>query len=77
LDAKYLKKLPDFLAYSKFGLKLIKFSFVVSLIYNLIGLSFAISGHLSPVIAAILMPISSVTMLIIASMGMIYQGNKL
>ena len=77
LDAKYLKKLPDFLSYSKFGLKLIKFSFAVSLIYNLIGLSFAISGHLSPVIAAILMPISSVTMLIIASMGMIYRGNKL
>jgi P-type Cu+ transporter len=77
LDAKYLKKLPDFLSYSKYGMQLIKFSFGVSLIYNIIGLSFAISGNLSPVIAAILMPVSSVTMLIIASMGMIYRGNKL
>jgi P-type Cu+ transporter len=77
LDAKYLKKLPDFLSYSNFGLKLIKFSFAVSLIYNVIGLSFAISGHLSPVIAAILMPVSSITMLIIASLGMIYRGNQL
>lgn len=77
LDAKYLKKLPDFLTYSKFGMKLIKFSFAISLIYNVIGLSFAISGQLSPVIAAILMPVSSFTMLIIASMGMIYRGNKL
>ncbi len=77
LNADYLKKLPSFLAYSKFGLRLIKFSFAVSLIYNLIGLSFAISGHLSPVIAAILMPLSSATMLLIASLGMIYQGKKM
>jgi Cu+-exporting ATPase len=77
LSADYMKKLPDFLEYSKFGLRLIKFSFAVSLIYNLIGLSFAISGHLSPVIAAILMPLSSATMLLIASLGMIYQGKKI
>jgi len=31
------------------------------LIYNILGLSFAVTGHLSPVIAAILMPVSSIT----------------
>jgi cation transport ATPase len=31
-------------------------SFVISLIYNIIGLSFAVQGTLSPLIAAILMP---------------------
>jgi P-type Cu+ transporter len=77
LNADYFKKIPDFLEYSKFGLRLIKFSFVVSLIYNLIGLSFAISGHLSPVVAAILMPVSSATMLLIATVGMIYRGKKM
>jgi Cu+-exporting ATPase len=57
------------LRYSRFGMRLIRFSFAVSLLYNFIGLSYALTGNLSPVVAAILMPVSSATMLINCDIG--------
>jgi len=41
--------------------------FRISFLYNLIGLSIALTGHLSPVVAAILMPISSITVVAFAT----------
>jgi Cu+-exporting ATPase len=70
LEAAELRQLPNMLRYSRFGMRLIRFSFAVSLLYNFIGLSYALTGNLSPVVAAILMPVSSATMLIIATLGM-------
>ncbi|EAY31193.1 heavy metal translocating P-type ATPase [Microscilla marina] len=61
LDARVFDKLPRFLKFSKTSLKVVKMSFVLSLLYNLIGVAFAVSGNLSPVVAAILMPLSSIT----------------
>ncbi|WP_299453827.1 heavy metal translocating P-type ATPase metal-binding domain-containing protein [uncultured Microscilla sp.] len=61
LDARVFDKLPEFLKFSKTSLKVVKMSFVLSLLYNLIGVAFAVSGNLSPVVAAILMPLSSIT----------------
>jgi len=40
-------------------------SFIVSILYNLIGIYFAVQGNLSPMIAAILMPCSSLSILLI------------
>ena len=37
----------------------------ISVLYNLIGLGIAIQGYLTPVIAAILMPVSSISAVII------------
>ncbi|MFD2933492.1 heavy metal translocating P-type ATPase [Spirosoma flavum] len=70
MESGSLTQLPQFLRYSRFGMRLIRVSFAVSLLYNGIGLSYALLGNLSPVVAAILMPISSATMLLIATMGM-------
>lgn len=70
LETDSLALLPRFLRYSRFGMRLIRFSFVVSLGYNAIGLSYALFGNLSPVVAAVLMPVSSATMLAIATLGM-------
>ncbi|MCU0438139.1 MAG: heavy metal translocating P-type ATPase metal-binding domain-containing protein [Raineya sp.] len=61
LDAKSISYLGGFMAFAKKSIQVIKWSFVISLIYNLIGLFFAVQGTLSPLIAAILMPISSIT----------------
>ena len=77
LKAEELKNLPKLLNYSNFGMKVIKFSYGFSLLYNCIGLSFAIQGDLSPIIAAILMPLNSITLVGIASLGMIWGGNKI
>ncbi len=63
LNADKLNKLPSLLRISKSSQKIILFSFVIALLYNAVGLSFAVTGHLSPVVAAILMPISAVTII--------------
>ncbi|MEI7811933.1 MAG: heavy metal translocating P-type ATPase metal-binding domain-containing protein [Ignavibacteria bacterium] len=64
LDASMFTKLGEFLNFSKFNIGIIKISFIISLVYNIAGLSYAISGALSPLIAAILMPLSSVTVVL-------------
>lgn len=61
LDASKLNQLYNYIKTSKNALKIIKWSFVLSFIYNIIGLSFAVTGQLSPVVAAILMPLSSIS----------------
>lgn len=61
LDASKFSKIDYFMKYSKNAMKTIYMSFGLSLLYNIIGLSFAITGNLSPLVAAIIMPLSSIT----------------
>jgi len=61
LEAANFKSLPHFIDLNKKIIKIVKSSFVVSFLYNIIGLSFAVRGLLAPIVAAILMPISSIT----------------
>jgi Cu+-exporting ATPase len=59
-------KLPDFLRIASKANRIVKETFVVSLIYNAIALSLAVTGQMSPLIAAILMPASSVALMLYA-----------
>lgn len=61
LDASEFKKLNYFLKLSKKSITTIKMSFALSILYNIVGLSFAITGNLLPLVAAIIMPLSTVT----------------
>lgn len=61
LDSKQFGRLGSHFAFAKGVLKVVKWSFVLSFLYNGIGLFFAVQGLLEPVIAAILMPLSSIT----------------
>lgn len=65
IHASRVSMLDRILAYVRSGRKIILFSFGYSIIYNLIGLYFAVQGTLSPVIAAILMPCSSISIVLI------------
>ncbi len=77
LDASEFNKIGYFLTYSKNGIKTIKMSYVLALTYNVIGLSFAVSNHLSPLIAAILMPISTASMIsFVTIMSNYYSREK-
>jgi Cu+-exporting ATPase len=69
LDGKSFKKLPLFLRFSKDAVFVVHISFIISLAYNLIGLSYAVTGNLSPLIAAILMPASTVTIISFTSIA--------
>jgi Cu+-exporting ATPase len=64
LNSTHFSDLGLFLRFAKAGKKIIVASFVISIIYNIVGLSFAVQGSLSPVIAAILMPLSSISILL-------------
>lgn len=66
LDASKLSQLEQFIQLAKANKVIVVTAFVISIIYNLIGLSFAVQGLLSPMIAAILMPISSISILLIS-----------
>ncbi|ESU28315.1 cytochrome cbb3 oxidase maturation protein CcoI [Flavobacterium limnosediminis JC2902] len=63
LDASQFSKIGFFLKYSKNAMRTIMMSFGLSLLYNVVGLSFAVTGNLSPIVAAIIMPLSTVTII--------------
>ncbi len=64
LKAEKLPVLDKFLSVSKNTLKVIYISFLLAFIYNIIGLGFAVTNNLTPIVAAILMPISSISIVI-------------
>jgi P-type Cu+ transporter len=77
LDASKFNQLYKYIKISKTSLKIIKLSFLLSFIYNIIGLYFAISGQLSPVFAAILMPLSSISVVTFTTLATNLAGKKL
>lgn len=67
LDASNFNKLPAFLRLAKMGKFIIGLSFFVSILYNVIGLSIAASGAMNPMIAAILMPVSTLSIVLLST----------
>jgi P-type Cu+ transporter len=65
IDAVKLPVLYKFIKLCKINKQVVLASFIVSIVYNLIGIYFAVQGNLSPMIAAILMPTSSLSILLI------------
>jgi Cu+-exporting ATPase len=77
LDSRNFEYLDSFLRLSQGGIKIIHLSFGLSLLYNLVGLYFAITGQLLPVIAAILMPLSSISVVVFTTIATNMLGNGL
>ena len=77
LAASNLTFLPKFLNYSQSAIKIIYISFVISFLYNLFGLTFAIQGMLSPIIAAILMPLSSISIVLFATLSTNFVAKRM
>ncbi|MEM9895886.1 MAG: HAD-IC family P-type ATPase, partial [Bacteroidota bacterium] len=65
------------LKYSKKVRAIVQAAFVLSFLYNIIGLSFAVSGNLTPLVSAILMPLSSVTVVVFITCCVTLAGKKL
>ncbi|WP_185858716.1 heavy metal translocating P-type ATPase [Blattabacterium cuenoti] len=63
LQSDYLNKIVLFLKISRVSTILVIINFMISLFYNSIGILFAITGNLRPFIAAILMPLSSLSVI--------------
>ena len=64
LDGSAVKYMDNLLDFAKAGKKIVTASFILSILYNIVGLSFAVSAGLSPLVAAILMPASSISIVL-------------
>jgi len=77
LDASKFTELYPYILASQKAIKIIKLSFALSLAYNVVGLYFAVTGQLEPVIAAILMPLSSISVVGFTTLMTNLIGRKL
>ena len=77
MDSSRFSQLPDIFNLAKISIQLIFIAYTIALLYNIIGLSFAVQGILSPVIAAILMPLSSVTIVLFGVIASKVSANRL
>lgn len=77
LEANEFQKLHYFLNLSIKAMTTIKMSFGLSLLYNVVGLSFAITGNLKPLVAAIIMPLSTITIVSFVTIMSNYYARTL
>lgn len=77
LKGDQLGKLDRFIQLAKSATVIVKWAFGISFFYNIIALSFAATGHLTPLVAAILMPISSISVVGFATLAVNKASTKI
>lgn len=78
LQGGKLQSLDKFLSLAKSSSTILKSAFAISFLYNAIALSFAVTGHLTPLVAAVLMPISSISVVGFSSVAVrVVSSRKL
>ncbi len=77
LQASKLGQLSQYIKASKKAVTIIKWSFILSLLYNVVGLYFAVTAQLEPVVAAILMPLSSISIVGFTTLATNLTNRKL
>jgi Cu+-exporting ATPase len=77
LDASELPCLARVFEFSRSAARVVRAGFIISALYNLVGVSIAAAGLLSPIVCAILMPLSSATVVAFASGATVWLGRKL
>jgi Cu+-exporting ATPase len=77
IDGRRLAELPAFLRYARRARQVVVLCFLVSIAYNAIGLTLALDGALTPLAAAILMPVSSLTIVGLSSGAMRWSAARM
>jgi len=77
LDGEKLNLLPQYLSFARTGRRIIKASFGLSFTYNAVGIFFAVQGLVSPVLSAILMPASSISVVLFTTIATNYQAYRI
>jgi Cu+-exporting ATPase len=75
MSAGMVPRLREILSFSKGAVRIVRLSFLLSAIYNLIGIAIAASGRLSPIVCAILMPLSSISVVAFATAATTWFGH--
>ena len=76
LDAAQLPQLARVLDFSRQAARVVRAGFVISGLYNIAGVSIAAAGLLAPIVCAILMPISSVTVVVFVCGATAWLGSR-
>jgi Cu+-exporting ATPase len=76
IESTRFSKLYDFIRFTNISMNVVKISFVISFLYNIVGIFFAVQGTLSPLIAAILMPISSISVVVFATFAISFMAHR-
>lgn len=76
LESGKFGMLDKYIDFSGKSMGVVKISFVISFLYNVLGLFFAVQGILTPVIAAILMPVSSISVVAFATWAVSVAAGK-
>ena len=76
LSGKKLVSLDKFMELAKTSSSILKIAFTISFFYNAIALTFAMTGHLTPLVAAILMPVSSISVVGFSTLAVNYVAQK-
>ncbi len=77
LQGDRVGKLSRLLRFARAGKKIVTVSFIISILYNIIGMGFATQGLLSPLIAAILMPASSISIVIFVTVASTITARRM
>jgi len=77
LDANRIQTLPTYLKFARSSMIIIFISYTISLLYNLIGLGFAVQGMISPLLSAVLMPLSSITIILFTTTSTHLTAKKM
>jgi Cu+-exporting ATPase len=77
LTASMVSRLDEVRTFARRSVRVVKTAFVISAVYNLAGVGIAASGRLAPVVCAILMPLSSVSVVAFACLAAKWSGKNL
>ncbi len=77
LDAAELPKLARVLEFSRSAARIVRAGVVISAIYNLVGVSIAAAGLLQPIVCAILMPISSASVVFFSCSATTWTARRM
>ncbi len=76
LDGKSVAQMDKLIELARSGKKIITAGFALSILYNVVGISYAAQGVLSPMIAAILMPASTISIIVLTAIGTRWAAKK-
>jgi Cu+-exporting ATPase len=76
LKSSEFSRLNRFVGFARKSVNIVYMSYGISFLYNIVGLSFAVQGLLSPVFAAVLMPLSSISVVAFASLSVTVMAKR-
>ena len=76
MDGGVVTKLQDYFSLTHDAMTIVKLTFGISFLYNVVGLSIAVMGYMSPLVAAIIMPLSSINVVAFTSASTWWRAKK-